>query len=54
MASVRHNSGFSGSKLSIEKISALTYAWANNFTTSQAVHETSLCDEQTSTETVVE
>ena len=54
MASVRHNSWFSGSKLSIEKISALTYAWANNFTASQAVHETLLCDEHTYTETVVE
>ena len=54
MASIRQNSWFSGSKLSIEKILALTYAWANNFTTSQAVHETSLGDEQTSTETVVD
>ena len=54
MASIRQNSWFSGSKLSIEKILALKYAWANNFTTSQAVHETSLGDEQTSTETVVD
>ena len=54
MASIRHNSWFSGSKLSIEKILALIYAWANNFTTSQAVHETSLDDEQTSTEMVVD
>ena len=47
MASIRQNSWFSGSKLSTEKIITLTYAWANNFTTSQAVHETS-------TETVVD
>ena len=43
---------FSGSRLSIEKILALTYAWAHKFTTTQAVHETSLEDEKTSTETV--
>ena len=40
-------------KLSIEKILALTYAWAPKFSASQAVHETSL-DETTSTETVVD
>ena len=54
MASIRQNSWFSGSKLSIEKILALTYAWAHKFTASQAVHETSLDDETTSTETVVD
>ena len=54
MASLRQNSWFSGSKLSIEKIPALTYAWAHKFTTTQAVHETSLDDETTSTETVVD
>ena len=54
MASIRQNSWFSGSRLSIEKVLALTYAWAHNFTSSQAVHETSLGDEQTSTETVVD
>ena len=45
MASLRQNSWFSGIKLSIEKILALTYAWAHKFTTTQAVHETSLDDE---------
>ena len=54
MASIRQNSWFSGSKLSIEKILALTYAWAHKFSASQAVHETSLDDETTSTETVVD
>ena len=47
MASMRQNSWFSGSRLSIEKVLALTYAWAHNFTTTQAVHETSLDDEST-------
>ena len=54
MESIRQNSCFSGSRLSIEKVLALTYAWAHNFTSSQAVHGTSLGDEQTSTETVVD
>jgi len=54
MASVCQNSWFSGSRLSIEKVLALTYAWAHKFTTTQAVHETSLDDESTSTETVVD
>ena len=54
MASVRQNSWFSGSRLSIEKVLALTYAWAHKFTTTQAVHETSLDDESTSTETVID
>ena len=54
MASLRQNSWFTGSKLSIEKILALTYAWAHKFTTTQTVHETSLDDETTSTETVVD
>lgn len=51
---IRQNSWFSGSKLSIEKILALTYAWAHKFTVTQAVHETSLDDETTSTETVID
>ena len=38
MESIRQNSWFSGSRLSIEKVLALTYAWAHNFTSSQAVH----------------
>ena len=54
MASMRQNSWFSGSRLSIEKVLALTYAWAHKFTTTQAVHETSLDDESTSTETVID
>ena len=54
MASICQNSWFSGSKLSIEKILALTYAWAYKFTASQAVHETLLDGEATSTETVVD
>ena len=53
MASIRQNSRFSGSKFSIEKILDLTYARAHKFTASQAVHETSLDGEATSTETVV-
>ena len=28
----------SGSRLSIEKVLALTYAWVHKFTTTQAVH----------------
>ena len=40
MASVRQNSWFSGSRLSIEKVLALTYAWAHKFATTQSVHET--------------
>ena len=52
-ASMCQKSWFSGSRLSIEKILALTYAWAHKFTTTQAVHETSLYDETTSTETVI-
>ena len=54
MASIRQNSWFSGSKLSIENIFALTYAWAHKFTTSKEVYETSLDGEATSTETVVD
>ena len=54
MASMRQNSWFSGSRLSIEKVLALTYAWVHKFTTTQAVHETSLDDESTSTETVID
>ena len=54
MASMRQNSWFSGSKLSIEKILALTYTWAHKFSTTQAVHETSLDDEATSTETAID
>ena len=46
-------SWFSGSRLSTEKISALTYAWAHKFFTTQTVHETSLDDETMSTETVI-
>ena len=53
-ASMRQKSWFSGSRLSIEKVLALTYAWAHKFTTTQAVHETSLDDETTSTETVID
>ena len=47
-------SWFSGTKLSIGKILALTYAWAHKFSASQAAHETSLDDETTSTETLVD
>ena len=54
MASMRQNLWFSGSRLSIEKVLALSYAWAHKFTTTQAVHETSLDDESTSTETVID
>ena len=54
LASMRQNSWFSGSRLSIEKVLALMYAWAHKFTTTQAVHETSLDDESTSTETVID
>ena len=52
-ASMRQKSWFSGSRLSIEKVLALTYAWAHKFTTTQAVHETSLDDETMSTEMVI-
>ena len=52
--SMRQKSWFSGSRLSIEKVLALTYPWAHKFTTTQAVHETSLDDETTSTETVID
>ena len=51
---MRQKSWFSGSRLSIEKILALPYAWAHKFTTTQAVHETSLHDETTSAETVID
>ena len=51
---MRQKSWFSGSRLSIEKVLALTYAWAHKFTTTQAVHETSLDDETTLTETVID
>ena len=45
----------SGSKLSIEKILALTYACVHKFTTTQAAHhETSLDNKTTSMETVVD
>ena len=54
MASMRRNSWFSGSKLSIEKALALTYAWAHKFSNTQAVHESSLDEETTSAETVVD
>ena len=54
MASMRRNSWFSGSKLSIEKALALTYAWAHKFSNVQAVHESPLDEETTSTETVVD
>ena len=54
MASMRQNSWFSGSKLSIQKILALTYASAHKYTVDQAVHETSLDDETTSLETVID
>ena len=54
MASMRQNSWFSGSKLSIPKILALTYAWAHKYTIDQAVLETSLDDETTSSETVID
>ena len=54
MASMCQISWFSGSKLSIEKILALTYTWAHKFSTTQAVHETTLDDEATSTETVID
>ena len=53
-ASIRQKSWFSGSKLSLEKILALTYAWAHKLTTTQAVHETALDEETTSTETVID
>ena len=53
-ASMRQKSWFSGSRLSIEKILALTYAWAHKYITTQAVHETSLDEETTSTETVID
>ena len=53
-ASIRQKSWFSSSKLSLEKILALTYAWADKFTTTQAVHETALDEETTSTETVID
>ena len=51
---MRQKSWFSGSRLSIEKILALPYAWLHKFTTTQAVHETSLDDETTSAETVID
>ena len=50
--SIRQNSWFSGSKLSIEKVTSLT--WAHGYTTAQAMHETSLDDETTSSETVID
>ena len=50
-ASVCQKSWFSSSKLSIAKILALTYAYAQKFTVTQAVHETSLDNETTSSET---
>ena len=53
-ASIRQKSWFSRSMLSLEKILALTYAWAHKFTTTQAVHETTLGEETSSTETVID
>ena len=53
-ASMRQKSWFSGSRLSIETVLALTYAWAHKCITTQAVHETSLDDETTSTKTVID
>ena len=53
-ASMHQKSWFSGSRLSIEKVLSLTYAWAHKFTTTQAVQETSLDGETTSTETVID
>ena len=50
---MHQKSRFSGSRLSIETILALTYAWGHKFTTTQAVHETSLDDETMSTEMVI-
>ena len=47
-------SWLSGSKLSIAKILALSYAWVHKYTVSQAVHGTSLDDETTSSETVID
>ena len=51
---MRQNSWFSCSKRSIQKILALTYAWAHKYTVDQAVHETSLDDETTSPEMVID
>ena len=45
---------FSASKLFLEKILALTYAWGHKFITTQAVHETSLDEESASAETVID
>ena len=53
-ASIRQNSWFSGSNLSNEKVIALTYPWTYTYTTTQAVHETSLDNKTTSTETVID
>ena len=53
-ASMPQKSWFSGSRPSIEKVLALIYPWAHKFITTQAVHETSLDDETTSTETVID
>ena len=53
-ASVRQKSWFSANKLSIAKILAPTYAWTHKYTVSQAVHESSLDDETTSSETVID
>ena len=47
-------SWFSGSRLSFEKVLALTYCWAQTFTTGQVMHETSLDDKITLTETVID
>ena len=54
MASICQKPWFSGSKLSIQKILALTYAWAHKYTVDQAVHETWLDDETMSPETVID
>ncbi|XP_068674693.1 uncharacterized protein [Montipora foliosa] len=53
-ASIRQKSWFSGSMLSLEKILALTYAWAHKFTTTQAVLGTALDEETTSTKTGID
>ena len=47
-------SWFSGSRLSFEKVLALTYCWAQTFTTGQVMRETSLDDKITLTETVID
>ena len=53
-ASILQNSWFSGDKLSIEKVIALTLAWVHSYNMTQAVHETSLDNETTSAEMVID